>query len=752
MRPITYVRFLAAAVAALSLAALAPAGAQPDPQPTVEPAAGEWPREFDADNLHITIYQPQVESWNGDELLARAAVAVLPTGAESPDYGVMWFSSHTQTDKETNTVALDSCQITKSEFPSAPSKAEAYVAAVRAHLPEMTRPVSLSRLEAALEMTNAINQGRTQDLQNDPPRIVYSTKPALLVLVDGRPVLRAVPGSVLLRVVNTRALMLLDQDAGVYYVHVLGGWRSSRSMDGPWTTPASRAADLDRIADSFKDNPDVDLLDKEDDTVKASEDVTIYVRTEPAELIQTQGKADLAPIDGTQLLYVRNTVNQIFLYTPDQKYYVLISGRWFTGRALDTERWSFVDNDKLPADFAKIPEAHPGGAALASVAGTTQAQEAVIANSIPQTSEVNRAQATFTPAYDGAPKFDTVEGTSLQYATNCPTPIVQVDATNYYACENGVWFTAHAPLGTWVCATSVPAVIYTIPARCRIHYVTYVRVYRYTPEFVYVGYTPGYLGTVVTRSGCVVFGTGYHYRPYVGAVYISGPCTYGFGAGLAYGFDTGFAFGFTAGLVVGTTCHPGWGVYRGWHATRVHVYNHFSFNHYNVYRRWEGAATHVSRVGPRGRPAEHLPEHIDRRPGIEPGRPHNNVYAAPSGGIYRRTDQGWERHDDKGGWHPAETHPDWGRDRAPLGREETGRRAGELRSQTVQPQGTPRGGFEGGANRGGFHGGAAPAPTAHPTAPMARPTPPAPRPLPAGTPARPGGPAGGPGKHDGPGR
>ena len=34
----------------------------------------------------------------------------------------------------------------------------------------------------------------------------------------------------------------------------------------------------------------------------------------------------------------------------------------------------------LPADFAKIPEAHPKGAALVSVAGTPQAREAAIAN------------------------------------------------------------------------------------------------------------------------------------------------------------------------------------------------------------------------------------------------------------------------------------------------------------------------------------------------------------------------------------
>ena len=61
----------------------------------------------------------------------------------------------------------------------------------------------------------------------------------------------------------------------------------------------------------------------------------------------------------------------------------------------------------------------------------------------------------------------------------------------------GVWFTASRITGPWVIATSVPAVVYTIPPSSPLYYVTYVRIYETTPQVVYVGYTPGYLGTVV---------------------------------------------------------------------------------------------------------------------------------------------------------------------------------------------------------------------------------------------------------------
>ena len=46
----------------------------------------------------------------------------------------------------------------------------------------------------------------------------------------------------------------------------------------------------------------------------------------------------------------------------------------------------------------------------------------------------------------------------------------------------------------------VPKIIYTIPAASALHYVTYVHVYGSTAKVVYVGYTPGYLGTVVSPT------------------------------------------------------------------------------------------------------------------------------------------------------------------------------------------------------------------------------------------------------------
>jgi len=101
-------------------------------------------------------------------------------------------------------------------------------------------------------------------------------------------------------------------------------------------------------------------------------------------------------------------------------------------------------------------------------------------------------------------------------------------------------------------ATAVSPVIYSIPPSSPLYYVTHVRVYDVTPQYVVVGYTPGYLGTVVTAGGVVVYGTGYVYTPYIGAtVWYPPPVTYGYAAAVTWTPWTGWAVGFGFGLAFG---------------------------------------------------------------------------------------------------------------------------------------------------------------------------------------------------------
>jgi hypothetical protein len=646
-----------------------------------------WPRTVASGTDQITIYQPQIESWEANRLQARAAVAVQTAASAQPVYGVIGFSARTEVDRENRLVSLQDLQLTRTSFPSDPQRADAYAAVIRPQIVQSMQTVALDRLQASLAVTRAEALQKTVDVKNDPPQILYSTSPALLVLIDGEPVLRPVAGTSLSRIVNTRALMLLDKASGTYYFFLANRWMQARAPTGPWTPAQNVPPSLETAKQQAVQQKLVDLLD-------AAEAQTIYVSTKPAELIQTGGQPQLESISGTRLLEVTNSPSDLFLDEAQQRYYVLLSGRWYRSPSLEHGPWAFVSAKELPADFARIPENHPKGAVLASVAGTPQAEEARIANHIPQTATVVRSQAQLAVQYDGAPQWQPIPGTALAYATNSATPVIRVAPDSYYAVSGGIWFTAASPTGPWAVASSVPPVIYSIPPSSPIYPVTHVYVYGATPEVVYTGYTPGYLGSYVSTDGVVVFGTGYAYPHWVGSEWIGYPATFGFDVGWSSEFGWGFLDGFALGAVAGPLFHPWWGPFGwGWGHRDIEFHN---FHHDNIYRSSRDHGVYRDRWD-RHEFANHAgPSHEDRT--------HNSVYAGHDGHAYRGSPSGWERHG-AGGWHPS---PGVGRGQAnEFAHESAARNSGSSHWSAFRGAGAPHAsGFHGGVASGGFHGGA----------------------------------------------
>jgi hypothetical protein len=468
-----------------------------------------------------------------------------------------------------------------------------YVAALRGAITKDRWPLSAQALQANLAVVQARSKQKTLPVKNDPPQILFRTVPSMLVLVDGEPALRAVkdaPG--LQRVINTSALILLEESSKIYSLRALGRWWQSTSLAGEWKQGPLMLASLDKAREALEKQYDpLEGKDAEGKPVfEPGVTPQIIVATQPTELLQSKGEPKLTPIPRTQLLYMSNSSNDIFMDLAGQTYYVLISGRWFSAKAL-AGPWSFVPGKSLPADFAKIPAEHQIADVLASVPNTPQSREAAIANQIPQTSTVQRDVQPTPVVYDGgAPQWKPVDGTPLHYAYNTGVPVIQVDPKTYYMAQNGVWFAATAAGGPWAVAATVPSVIYTIPANSPLHYVTYVRVYSSTPTTVFVGYTPGYYGTVLSSDGVVVYGTGYYYPPYIGAVYYPPPYyTYGYGAGFTVGFFFGFAM---AGGWYGPCCYGGGG-------GGVYISHHNNISVNNSYNRWGGKSTSIT--GPGGR-------------------------------------------------------------------------------------------------------------------------------------------------------
>ena len=137
---------------------------------------------------------------------------------------------------------------------------------------------------------------------------------------------------------------------------------------------------------------DTSAVPLEKDAQRQSIAPNIIVRTKPAELLQTRGAADMKPIQGTELLYVTNTDEDIFMHIASAA--LLHSDERPVVHVVQARQW-IVDlcaGGSPAGDFAKIPEGSEKDNVLASVPGTQAAREAVMDAQIPQTAKVERKQ------------------------------------------------------------------------------------------------------------------------------------------------------------------------------------------------------------------------------------------------------------------------------------------------------------------------------------------------------------------------
>jgi hypothetical protein len=627
--------FLACLAFVSSWAALAQAPAAPEER---------WPRELDRGGNHFVIYQPQVDSWKNNHLEARSAVMVTQTGQPKPAYGIVSLSARTEVDKQTRMVALEDLKVTGATFPAVASRQSYLSDVIRQSLPDWPRTISLDRLLADLAIAQAEISAESAQLKNEPPRIIFSSVPSVLILIDGEPVFRPVQGTPYTRVINTPALLLFDPAANRFYLDGVKWWMTATSLNGPWSVAMAPPADLEQIKASLLEGEEKDPHAHAQD-LPQTPPAKVFVSTVPAELIETKGEPQYSPIPRTQLVYVTNTDRDVFMDVKGQMFYVLLSGRWFQAKTLQG-LWSFVPGDRLPRDFAMIPPESPKGYVLASVPGTEQAQEAVIANQIPQTAAVKRSEAKLEVRYDGYPQFKPIPGTSMLYAVNTDTEVIQAEG-RYWACRNAVWFVSEEPQGPWEVADSIPAEIYSIPPSSPLFHLRYVQVYGCNPDFVYFGYTPGYLGAFVD-DGVVVYGTGFWYPGWYGNWWFGWPWTWGFG----------FNFSYWGGGWFWRPVGPYWWYHNPWFTHRVY-HEHWNphwhpgdrdwiHRNVNVYNRWpqNTVLTRAYREAPR----------VPTRPTVGvPAR--GDFYAGRDGQLYQHRPEGWYQQNNSGAWRRVTPSP-----------------------------------------------------------------------------------------------
>jgi hypothetical protein len=702
-------------------------------------SATDWPKAITAsDGTIIKMYQPQPESFAGNVLKSRSAISVLENGSTDPIFGTFWSTSKVETDRDNREVSIESIKISDIKIPgeSDQSKVDFIKTTLESQIPQSVGQIPLDEVLASLDQ-NLEETKLSNDINNQPPAVTFTTQPSLLVLIDGTPKLQRNNDWGVDVVVNSPFTILKNND-GSFYLYGGHHWYAAPSATGPYTFAGDHVpANLSSIENSLNANKQ-----NNNSAASTADNVVsnIVVSTKPAELIQSKGEPNFSPIEGTSLLFVKNSDNDIFMDVNSQQYYVLISGRWYKSRTLsNNSQWEYTAADKLPADFAKIPEGSPKDNVLASVGGTDAAREAVMDAQIPQTAKIDRRTATTSVTYNGDPQFQSINGTKLQYAVNTSSTVLRYKG-EYYVVDNGVWFISDNPTGPWTVSTERPDDLDMIPPSSPAYNTKYVYVYDVTPDYVYMGYTPGYLNSYI-YGPTVVYGTGFYYDPWFGSYYYPRPWSWGFnfgynpwfgwsfGFGYSYGwFNSGFGYhwgGWHGGWWGPSIYHPayfGWGGgnhgYGGYYGRNGNVtinrnrYTNINYNN-NIYRNRGGVVSRDnSRVASgnnnrggygngRSNVSNGYPSANNNRYGQgsnntnnrtmnrgnsqAPNRnngPANNVYSDRQGNVYQRAGQGqWQQRSNRQ-WAPVNNNPP--EVTRNLDRQQQMRDRGQVRTQNFQ--------------------------------------------------------------------
>ncbi len=503
-----------------------------------------YPRMLSGERGTITLHAPQIESWDGFQVLkAYMAFQVELKGTGRKPYGTISFSAKTDVDLTNREVLLYNFEIKELSIPEIQSYELEY-SVLREALENYASKVPLDLVLAYLPKDMPVASAR--DLSTDPPPIFFSTSPAVLLLIDTQPIFLPAGEDGMEFVLNANWSLFREKGQETCYLLGPDGWLTGETLQGPWIRST-------RLPEAFRELPDdpswqlaIDALpeDLSGFMVIQSMPPKVILSMVPAELIVFRGEPVWEPVAETGISMAANSEAEV--YKCGESFYFLSAGRWFSTTNFDGD---WVPQNSLPDAFQAIPKDHPRAYIRSSIPGTPEAWEAAIVASIPVSASFDRADASrLAPEviHSGEPVFVPIEGTSIELALSTSFQVLRYEET-YYLCYNATWFTSSNPEGPWSFADSLPDEFAKIPASSPAHNTTYVQVEESTDDSITYSSTAGYTNSYVSDSGTVVngsgyvqstvvvwvgYGSGFYYPmyPYYRYPYYPWPPTYGYGA------------------------------------------------------------------------------------------------------------------------------------------------------------------------------------------------------------------------------
>jgi hypothetical protein len=162
----------------------------------------------------------------------------------------------------------------------------------------------------------------------EPPRIFFSTRPAVLVNLDGDPIWSPIQGSDLKFAVTTN-WDLFETPSKTLHLRNNDTWLTASDLKGPWSPAGKLPPSFAKLPadDNWKDVKA--HIPGRPPTAGAVP--MVYVSTSPAEMLLLQGAPVYQPVPGTSLLWVNNTDSDLFrLGKSGNFHYLVAGGHWYS--------------------------------------------------------------------------------------------------------------------------------------------------------------------------------------------------------------------------------------------------------------------------------------------------------------------------------------------------------------------------------------------------------------------------------------
>lgn len=426
------------------------------------------------------------------------------------------------------------------------------------------------------------------------PTVFYSTAPAEIIYINGKPVYTNIPGTQLKYVSNTASYLFLHTPSGRYYYLTSGRWFSAESLAGPWTfATANLPGDFARIPSS---SPASQVLASVPGTDEAKDAILLAQIPTTAKVnakaaaeaarVTYDGTPQFVPIAGTSLFYATNTTQKVVRV--GDLYYLCLQGIWFFST---TPQGPWQTASTVPQVIYTIPPSSP-------VYNVTYVTQTVTPDGY--------VVASYTSGYTGV------------YVASYSSVVVVTVGTGYY----------YPPY-------IVPYPVYGYPVY-----------YPPPPTYGYVSHyhtTTGAYGISQTAYG--PYGSATRtasYNPYTGTYARTASVSTSYGsaaAGRAYNPYTGAS----AATKQGSNAYGSWGssvVSKGGQTAYM--------QHQTTSQGTVGSIKTSSGGKAYGSSTQYGKTVVGKSSG-------GDVYAGHDGNAYKKTDSGWQKYDN-GSWAPVETN------------------------------------------------------------------------------------------------